>query len=127
MEANAEQEGIVTDPRTGLIWEKKTDTNANETYTWKEAWSYVASMNESNLYGYSDWRLPTTDELKGILVSNRQEPCIDPIFGPTASDWYWTGSTYSCHESYAYSVDFGFGDSTRDAKTVKHHVRAVRG
>jgi hypothetical protein len=51
---------IWTDPATGLTWAK------DDSYwgkTWQQATDYCRSLR---LAGYTDWRLPTIDELQGI-------------------------------------------------------------
>lgn len=49
-----------SDPATGRMWEG-TDNGAN--VTWKQAGDYCSNLK---LAGYSDWRLPTLDELSSI-------------------------------------------------------------
>lgn len=48
------------DPSTGLMWAAKD--NGND-ITWGKAIKYCSNLR---LAGYSDWRLPTVDELEGI-------------------------------------------------------------
>ena len=48
--------------------------------------------------GHLDWRLPTIVELLGIRDVNAAGcggtgPCIDPIFGPTQANVYWSATT----------------------------------
>jgi hypothetical protein len=53
-----------TDPATGLMWTKKeNDSDVN----WQQAMDYCRNLQ---LAGYSDWRLPTIDELQGIYDAN---------------------------------------------------------
>lgn len=49
-----------TDPTTGLMW---TPTDNGEDITWGKAMNYCRKLNP---FGYSDWRLPSIDELSGI-------------------------------------------------------------
>jgi hypothetical protein len=81
-------DGTVTDGRTGLTWEKKTDANVNNFYTWLDALAYVAELNAMNggagFAGHNDWRLPNIKELLSIVDYSRFNPSIHPIFGPTA-------------------------------------------
>src|SRR5208337_2663443 len=57
-----------TDPATGLMWTKK-DTGSD--VNWSQAMSYCSKLQ---LAGYSDWRLPTIDELQGIYDPNINVP-----------------------------------------------------
>ncbi len=43
--------------------------------------------------GHCDWPLPNTAELQAIVDCSLGNPCIDPIFGPTQSGFYWSAST----------------------------------
>jgi hypothetical protein len=49
-----------TDPATGLAW--TTEDNGSDV-NWSQATTYCSNQR---LGGYSDWRLPTIDELQGI-------------------------------------------------------------
>ena len=70
---------------------------------------YKNSVNNSALCGYADWRLPTTDELKGILA-NSGSPRIDTTWFPnTQATYYWSSSTYLDDSFHAWSVDFSSG------------------
>ena len=54
-------DGTVTDLNTGLMWQK---TPGNKV-TYDEA---VAGVNDFNLAGYDDWRLPTIKELYSLIL-----------------------------------------------------------
>jgi hypothetical protein len=83
---------------------------------------------EANCYaGLCDWRLPTREELLTILDCGFGPPCIDPIFGPTASSFYWSASTVDFGPGNAWGVEFGFGNSNFGNKGFDSQVRAVRG
>ena len=134
--------GTVTDNRTGLTWEKKTDANVNNNYTWQGALDYVAGLNAINggagFAGHNDWRLPNVKELFSILDYGRFNPSIDPILGPTAGTLnfvrYWSSTSWAAFypEYNAWAVDFrdGYGNSAGTlafSKGSSLRVRAVRG
>ena len=80
--------------------------------------------------GHCDWRLPTIFELKTILLGTYPcgtSPCIDPIFGPTVLDLYWSATTLAYGPDFAWYVHFnaGFVNSTSKGATP-NYVRAVR-
>jgi hypothetical protein len=58
--------GTVKDTSTGLMWAAKD--NGREV-TWQEAKAYCESYRGG---GYTDWRLPTQDELKGLYDKNKR-------------------------------------------------------
>jgi hypothetical protein len=135
-------DGTVTDNRTGLAWEKKTDANVDTLYTWQDALAYVAGLNAMNggvgFAGHNDWRLPNIKELVSIVDYGRSAPSIDPIFGPTAGKLnfvlYWSSTSWAAYlpESNAWAVNFrdGLTDNAGAlpfGKTSANHVRAVRG
>lgn len=54
-------ESVVVDNLTGLMWVKNP---TNTTYNWADAQTYVAGLTYC---GYSDWRLPTINELTSLI------------------------------------------------------------
>lgn len=76
-------------------------------------------------WGYCDWRLPTIQKLKTILDCSFS-PCINPVFGATAANSYWSATTYALNPGFAYDVGFGDGILHLDLKGATFGVRAVR-
>jgi hypothetical protein len=134
-------DGTVTDNRTGLTWEKKTDANVDTNYTWQGALDYVAGLNAMNggagFAGHNDWRLPNVKELFSILDYGRFDPSIDPIFGPRGVSnfiTYWSSTSWAAFypEYGAWAVEFAdaYGNNVGTmafGKSSALHVRAVRG
>lgn len=91
---------------------------------------YVNAVNTMALCGYTDWRLPTADELQGIVDYGVAWP------GPTVdADWfpntvgraYWSSSPYVGGANYAWLVYFGFGSVGYGYRNLSGlHVRLVR-
>jgi hypothetical protein len=114
-------DGTVTDTSTGLMWQQ---TTAPGTYTWYQAMSYCGSLS---LAGYTDWWLPTIDELKS-LIDTSYSPTINPTYFPgTAASWYWSSTTDASHTHGAWSVPFSNGYGSNGSKSNSSDVRAVRG
>jgi hypothetical protein len=106
-------------------------------------WDWINRVNAENFAGHSDWRLPseagqnqcsTCDprELDGIRLEPfpcLRLPCIDPIFGPTASSLYWSATSSATSPPFAWFVDFSIPSFFENAvhKNSGVHVRAVRG
>ena len=144
----ANADGTVTDNLTDLTWEKKTNDatihGRDNTGNWLTAsddfLSGTASprgLNEfqpdfSVCFAFPcNWRLPTRAELQTILSEPfpcTTSPCIDPIFGPTAANYYWTSTEDAVDPSFAWVVNFGSGQVGNALKTDNvWSYRAVRG
>jgi len=156
------RDGTVTDRKTGLMWEKKdnldgsTDPSdshdADDLFAWSSSGSVPdGAVFTAFLFGlnggtspdglatsgcfaeHCDWRLPTTEELVGIVdetlgtCSGGSGPCIDPILGPMQADGYWSATTFSRDATRAWLVDFSGGDLAEGDKAVNLFARAVRG
>jgi hypothetical protein len=122
-------DGTVTDIRTGLMWEKKTDDGGsrdrNNTYTWPQALTYCEQLT---LGGNADWRLPSAKELASIVALDRFVPAIDmEYFLNNGSHRYWSSSTYADDPGSAWFVLFSNGSVYKDPKSNSRYVRAVRG
>lgn len=127
--------------------------DVDNTYTWTASMSlpyppdgtaftdFLVKLNTPPCFaGHCDWRLPSEEgqnppgtgakELESILLAPYPcgtSPCIDPIFGPTAADRYWSSTTDATGPLGAWRVDFGDGGVDGDAKLGSRYVRAVRG
>lgn len=126
--------GTIIDIATGLMWQKcslgQSGTNCEsgtaQTFTWQAA---LASANQNEEYGYSDWRLPNINELRSLLEYACASPAInDSIFPNTPSEYFWTSSPSHTQTNFnwAWQVNFGSTYSTNSSKNSPHRVRLVR-
>ncbi len=153
-------DGTICDRDTGLMWEMKDasdgtqdlanprdvdnryqwsstgtapDGRAFTTYLTRLNGEVAAGRNSEQLGGHSDWRLPTLQELQSILDCSYGSPCIDPIFGPTAADGYWSSTSQESQFINtnglfdAWPVFFDNGAVYFDNKSGAKRARAVRG
>ena len=76
------------------------------------------AVNASNLCGSGAWRLPTIDELLGIVKINGTVPTIDTDWFPnTPRDRsYWSSSPYPGYAYYAWGVNFYSGKAGIDVR-----------
>ena len=99
---------------------------------------FLPALNGGGCFaGQCDWRLPTVYELQTILdpepftgSSCIMPSCIDPAFGPTAADFYWSAPSDAANPIKASAVFFGTGlllELEDTALLGPLHVRAVRG
>jgi len=92
--------------------------------------SYVRVMNARKLCGYSDWRLPTREEMLTLVKfsNDKESASIDNQFFPnTVPSWYWTASDNKQQSEYAWYVLFRNGIPLNDLKKRPKHIRLVRG
>lgn len=111
-------DGTVTDRATKLMWQKTDDGN---TYNWKEALVYAKN---SELAGYSDWRLPNTKELQSIVDYDKKTiPAIDEnFFTCTNNDsWFWTSTTQGDFKNTACYLAFGKAYSKDNSKVKDYY------
>jgi hypothetical protein len=61
-------DGTVTDKATGLMWQK---SGSSARLGNQRANIYIERLNQERFAGYSDWRMPTVEELASLLVKRR--------------------------------------------------------
>ena len=114
--------GTVTDTSTGLMWQQAYSPG---TGTWEQALAYCEGLN---LGGYTDWRLPTVNELRSLLDYSRYESMINATYFPgTVSSFYWSSTTDAEFTDRACGVGFYDGYDSGYNKYNSTYVRAVRG
>ena len=113
---------VVIDHATHLMWQDGV-SGQTVTHTWQEAKEYCEALT---LGGFTDWRLPTIEELLSIVDSGRSGPSIDPVFQNVVSDLYWSSTTDASNTSRAWAVNFYDGYDRWGAKSVDGYVRCVR-
>ena len=155
-------QGVVTDSKTGLMWmtcsigQDWTGGSCSgevEEYLWSEA---VSLAKDKNYAGYSDWRLPTRDELHSIVsctndrldyklgangktqikngvpqngkcLGKFKRPVIDQrVFPNTASSLYWSYSFNARTNYSAWGVFFSSGHHYNYNTSNVGLVRLVR-
>ena len=153
LELESSEWSCVLDNKSSLVWEVKSENEgiqyALNTYTWFDGvsgrnngifskncyWgkdcntrSYIEDINKAELCTYSDWRLPTRDELKSIVdYYGDSDILIDSLLFPnTQMDTYWTSMSAKDNPSLAYEIPFFFGGSVVRDKTMATFVRLVR-
>ena len=78
------------------------------------------------LNGYSDWYLPSKDELYKLYLNiGPGAPAPNTNIGGFVNNGYWS-STERGSNGYAWLLDFEFGNSYELIKYYTYYVRAVR-
>lgn len=109
---------IVTDSKTGLVWQKTYETGK----TWQQALKYCEDLTYA---GYSDWRLPDKNELASLVNYEKYNPASD--FPDMPSQHFWSSSTLVHYTNFAWVVYFNYGSESYGNKTDDdYNVRCVR-
>ncbi len=101
-------DGTVTDNLTGLMWEQKVEGSdclhcIRNRMDWHTAMGdWISQVNgvvqgrdavQAGLGGYTDWRVPTIDELRSLIDCDVGLLCLDPVFGPHEEPDFFFSST----------------------------------
>lgn len=115
---------VVIDTKLGLIWQDNSKAKTVKK-KWKSAKKYCRNLS---LRGYSDWQLPSHDELLTIVDYDRYKPAIMPSFKNVASDNYWLHNQHVHDIKNAWNVSFSDGSTGYNIieKSNELYVRCVR-
>lgn len=132
---------VVLDHATGLMWQQ---SGSPHTMTWEKAKDYVHQLNRKRYAGFSDWRLPTIEELASLLEPTAKTEAvrsqsirqtleygslyIDPVFDRTQQAcWSVDKVRVRLSDSpSAWNVHFGEGGLGGHSLNYALYVRAVR-
>ncbi|WP_366522137.1 DUF1566 domain-containing protein [Candidatus Accumulibacter sp. ACC003] len=123
-------DGTVTDLRTGLMWTRfvlgQTWSGCQPFGTWRDhSWSEAVAIRHS-FAGHDDWRLPTVDELYGIVEPNHSPPVNTLAFPSVMRFCCWTMSPHDGNPRNAWAVDFKTGERVSRDRRESHLIRLVR-
>jgi len=115
-------DGTIKDLNTGLLWQ---EIPVKEGFNWQDAKDYVENLE---LGGYDDWRMPTAKELYSISDFSEGWPYLDTTYFSLInnaevdkSEQYWTSNKYVGHtEEGQYTAVFGVNHATG-------HIKAYAG
>ena len=93
--------GTVTDRATGLMWHKD---GSPKPLTLKRVSYYIYSLNDKRFMGYSDWRIPTVEELASLIRGTAKKGVyINPLFTPKQKP-YWSSDSGFVEDRYLKDV-----------------------
>jgi hypothetical protein len=115
-------DGTVTDKATGLMWQKG---GSKGTLTWIAAREYAERVNGERFAGFSDWRIPTAEELASLMESSWKngDLFIDKVFDREQRHC-WSLDTRGMES--AWKANFHQGFLLDFPMTSKNSVRLVR-
>lgn len=103
-----------------LLWHSLDATDKRTKYTFDQAKEQCENLT---LHRRS-WRVPSLEELYGIVDYTRFRPTVDmKLFGPMMHRYYW--SSDSLNEQEGYVVGFKMGSIATVNKAETAHVRCV--
>ncbi len=85
------------------------------------ALAYCADMNHS---GYTDWRVPTKEEMRDLLENSRSSVAIKHAFKNVKAALYWSSTETSLNKAWYF--DFDLGRYGKREKNKNFHVLCVR-
>ena len=110
----------VIDRESGILWQPLDATGKKVKYDFESAQEACESLG---LRG-REWRLPTLDELYGIVSYKHARPTVDTaLFGVMMSRYYWSDDEFG--EKQAYVVGFKLGSVATSDKRNRSYVRCV--
>ena len=133
--AHVARYAAVIDQKTQLMWainpHKSADfPNPPKAMTWQEAQVWLKQVNQRGWCGHKDWRLPTVEELKSLLLPEKRQDLFirQDVFAdiPTGLYGVWSSSSYADYGNYAWFVNFNSSNVGGNYKTYSYYVRVVR-
>lgn len=128
-------EGVVSDKQTGKVWlrcpvgMRWSDNSCGGNslkYTWSEALVAIEELNAKKFGGRSDWRLPTVEELTGIVEPRCFKPAINlDIFPFSPESGFWTETSVPGIQPRAWVVHFLNGKQYIANKKQSWRIRPV--
>ena len=113
---------IVKDSRTGLIWQKQYVSNKK----WQEALKHCEDSTYAN---YTDWRLPNINELLSLYNDDKASAPFSDFPGMPSTDglFWWSSSTApdTNNTNIAMGISFSYGYAI-DGKNETNMVLCVR-
>ena len=130
-------DGTVSDTRTGLMWKSCPEGYSGNTCTTGTVLSFssvalvVTKLGDANRAvdkGYTDWRVPTRNELASLVNRVCKNPSIlTSVFLANESKPYITSSlNVNFPTTQVWSVDFVDGNVGPDLLTRNFYLRLVR-
>lgn len=122
-----EQNAVVVDTQTGLMWTRNASLSELP-MTWNEALNYIKVINDSELYGYSDWKLPNRKELFSLMSHESMNPSLPRPhpFINVFTGYYWTSTSSARLPKQAWYIHLGGARVFLGIKDSSYMVWPVR-
>jgi hypothetical protein len=112
---------FVKDLTNGLMWSDQTSENK---MNWKSAIEHCKKCQKG---GYSDWRLPTIEELFSITDQRKTSNLfVNKMFKNVNPYWYWSFSISNTYISASWIVGFYDGNDSWNSQAGSSFAVCVR-
>ena len=126
-------DSTVLDKQTKLMW-TKTGNIAGSTMSLNDVHQVVQQLNEQKYAGYSNWRLPSKEELETLVNYAKGEGYNGDLnkllnkrgFKDVQSDYYWSSTTDASYSPDRWIISMGGGGINGGYKTGSYYVLPVR-
>lgn len=115
-------DSTVTDVTTGLVWTKSADLAAGGK-TLDETVSFADTFNREKQLGHGDWRLPTREELLGVVDPAMRRPALPEGHAFSGVSGWYRSST----EGWGVDMDAGTPWGTGKSAGKAARIWLVRG
>lgn len=127
-------DGTVVDTQTNLMWQKATmDVNDDGKLGGDTCWLAIAEAlaRVDDTAGYTDWRMPTIDELKTLVLKNDLGTQYPQIYEPfeCSNGGYWSSTPSgdpNIRVTEYWAIDFSNGFVRSRDEDSPQHARFVR-
>lgn len=125
-ERRARHEGLIyNDPRSDLMWVRNGNL-ADKAMEWEDAFEWT---NRLTYGGFSDWRLPTMEELVAFSKWGGNHPAEwfnANGFNTVQSSFYWASNNDGNGSYYHWIMNMGNGFVCGYVNTSRYYVWPVR-
>ena len=120
--ASLNAQNVTLDTGTSLLWQDNADVKSKR-FTYKEAQAYCSNLV---LDKYSDFQIPTINELQSIVDYRNHNPVILKGFLKPAAEDFWTSTPYVYSKGSMWTIDFKKGSREPAGERYSKHLRCVQ-
>ncbi|MDQ1339057.1 MAG: hypothetical protein QG567_206, partial [Campylobacterota bacterium] len=129
------------DEDTGLMWQVKIDASEEHgRLPWNDIFKYCDNKNKENFGGFSDWRVPTIDELHTLVTEESHPNCYGydeesfikkPLLYSMSMKYgrFWSCTSNNEDYHFAYGINFNRkrdNSQSKKGKKEKYKTRYIR-
>ncbi|MDR0981863.1 MAG: DUF1566 domain-containing protein [Culturomica sp.] len=109
---------VVLPPAKLMVQNKDISENS-------QTWSTANSLCQNSILdGYTDWRLPTKDELAVLYIE--RNTIGNFVTASNNNPWYWSSTAYGSNSNYHWIQNFSSGGQSYEGNDYSNRCRCVR-